>query len=74
MKLLFSGVVIMLVLSACGGGKSDTDDSLSANKPSGTAQGSAAASSSECQGGVTATGTLCAAKQPVATGAAPETM
>ena len=74
MKLLLPSVMIMLVLTACGGGKGDTDDSLSANKPSSGAQGSAAATSSECQGGVTATGTLCAAKQPVATGAAPETM
>ena len=74
MKSLFLSAAMALVLSACGGGKADADDSAKATPQGGTAQGGAAASTSECQGGVTAAGTLCAAKQPVATGAAPETM
>lgn len=62
MKSVYLLVTAVFVLTACGGGNGEGD---SAAKPAATGAASqeAGANSNEtCQGGMTATGNLCAAK------------
>lgn len=62
MKSVYLLVATAFVLTACGGGSGDGDSAAKPAANGATSQEAGANSNASCQGGMTATGNLCAAK------------